>query len=47
MFMGDGQTTLLDISERTGLPMRQLHDTAEMLCSHGLMERATPHEGIE
>jgi aminopeptidase-like protein len=47
MFMGDGQTTLLDISERTGLPMRQLHDTAEMLCSHGLMERATPYEGIE
>lgn len=39
MFLGDGQTSLIDIAEKTGLPLEQLYETAEMLCSHGLMER--------
>jgi len=38
MFLGDGATTLLEIAGKTGLPMRQLHATAERLCSHGLLE---------
>ncbi|HLC01808.1 MAG TPA: DUF4910 domain-containing protein [Anaerolineales bacterium] len=45
MFYGDGDTALLDISERTGLPMRQLYDTAEMLSSHGLMEPDSRRKG--
>jgi aminopeptidase-like protein len=44
MFYGDGEYSLLDIAEKTGLPMLQLHETAEMLCSHGLMEAAGKHE---
>lgn len=44
MFYGDGKTSLLDIALRTGLPMRQLYDTAEMLCSHGLMEAMSAWE---
>ena len=38
MFYGDGETNLLDIAERTGLPLRQLAETAESLCQHGLMQ---------
>jgi aminopeptidase-like protein len=38
MFYGDGEHSLLDIAEATALPMRQLHETAEMLCGHGLMQ---------
>jgi aminopeptidase-like protein len=44
MFHGDGNNTLLDIAEKTGLPVRQLYETAEMLCSRGLMERASPRK---
>jgi aminopeptidase-like protein len=40
MFYGDGETGLLEIAERTGLPVRQLYDTAEKLCEHGLLERS-------
>lgn len=39
MFYGDGQTSLLDIGERTGLPVRQLYETAERLRRHELLER--------
>ena len=39
MFYGDGETELLAVAERTGLPLKQLHETAELLCQHGLMER--------
>ena len=39
MFYGDGRMSILDIAERTNLPVRQLHETAEKLCVHGLMER--------
>ncbi len=44
MFHGDGDNSLLDIAEKTGLPMRQLYETAEMLCSHGLMEPVVKRE---
>jgi len=39
MFHADGQTSLLDIAERTGLPMRQLHEGAEKLVVNELLER--------
>ena len=44
LFWGDGSTTLLEIAERTGLPVRQLYETAEMLRQHDLLERL-PGEG--
>jgi aminopeptidase-like protein len=44
LFWGDGKTTLLEIAERTGLPVRQLYETAEMLRQHDLLERL-PGEG--
>jgi aminopeptidase-like protein len=37
MFYGDGQTSLLRIAEQTGLPVRQLYETAEKLRQHGLL----------
>jgi aminopeptidase-like protein len=39
LFWGDGKTTLLEIAQRTALPMAQLHETAQRLCGHGLLER--------
>jgi aminopeptidase-like protein len=39
LFLGDGKTTLLEIAERTALPVAQLHHTAQRLCEHGLLER--------
>lgn len=42
MFYGDGATSILEIAERTELPVRQLYETAEKLCAHGLM---APVEG--
>jgi len=38
MFWGDGKTSLLDIAERTGLPVGQLAEVAETLVQHGLLE---------
>ena len=37
MFYGDGATSLLQIAERTGLPVRQLYETAERLRRHDLL----------
>jgi aminopeptidase-like protein len=39
MFLSDGETSLLQIAEKTGLPMRRLFLTAERLRSQGLLER--------
>lgn len=38
VFYGDGQTSVLDIAEKTGLPMRRLHEAAGKLCAQGLLE---------
>lgn len=47
MFLSDGATTLLEIAEKTGLPMRQLFEVAERLRGQGLLESAAdPSEGI-
>jgi aminopeptidase-like protein len=39
MFHADGNTSLLEIAERTGLPMRQLSAVAEKLVENDLLER--------
>jgi len=39
MFYADGQTSLLDIAEKTGLPMRQLYEVAGKLVANELLER--------
>ncbi|MBI2857543.1 MAG: DUF4910 domain-containing protein [Chloroflexi bacterium] len=38
MFYSDGETSLLDMSEKTGLPMKDLFHNAETLRGHGLLE---------
>ena len=38
MFCSDGATPLLDIAERSKIPMRQLFETAVNLEEHGLLE---------
>lgn len=38
LFYSDGQTPLLDIAEKTSLPMRQLHEVAARLGAHHLLE---------
>ena len=38
MFYGDGDTSILDIAERTNIPMRQLFESARNLEEHGLLE---------
>jgi aminopeptidase-like protein len=38
MFYGDGQTPLLDVAEKTGLPLRQLAEVAEKLVGQDLLE---------
>jgi len=38
LFYSDGQTSLLDIAEQTQRPMRQLHEVAEKLVLHKLLE---------
>jgi len=38
MFYADGKTPLLDIAEKTGLPMQQLHEVAQKLVAGGLLE---------
>jgi aminopeptidase-like protein len=41
LFYLDGKTSLLDIAEKTSLPMRQLFEVAQKLVSHGLLEEVT------
>ena len=36
----DGEHTLLDIAERSGLPMSVISDAATLLCDRGLLVRA-------
>jgi aminopeptidase-like protein len=38
LFYADGQTPLLEVAEKTGLPMRQLNQVAEKLVQHKLLE---------
>jgi aminopeptidase-like protein len=38
LFYADGATPLLKVAEKTGLPMRQLHEVAEKLVLGGLLE---------
>ena len=38
MFYGDGNTPILDISEHTKIPVRQLFETAKNLEAHGLLK---------
>lgn len=38
MFYADGATSLLEVAEKTDLPLRQLFETAEKLRTHGLLE---------
>lgn len=38
MFMSDGETSLLAIAERSGLPLRDLYQTAEKLQKHKLLK---------
>ena len=38
MFCVDGKTSLLDISEKSNIPINRLYDTAEKLCVHKLLE---------
>jgi aminopeptidase-like protein len=44
VFWSDGATSLLEISEKSGLPMKRLHEAAERLCEHGLLEHVHPEE---
>jgi aminopeptidase-like protein len=38
LFYADGETSLLEVAEKTGLPMRQLSEVAEKLIQHKLLE---------
>ncbi len=38
LFYADGQTALIEVAEKTGLPMRQLAEVAEKLARQGLLE---------
>jgi aminopeptidase-like protein len=38
LFYADGQTPLLDVAEKTGLPLKQLYEVAEKLAAGGLLE---------
>lgn len=38
LFYADGQTPLLEVAEKTGLPMHQLSEVAEKLTQHRLLE---------
>ena len=44
MFLADGAHSLLDVAERTGLPVARLQATAEKLRDQGLLELATTAE---
>jgi len=39
LFYADGVTPLLDVAERTSLPVKQLHEAAEKLVTGGLLEQ--------
>ncbi len=41
MFYSDGQTSLLEISEKIDFPLNILRNTAEILCKHNLLEKIT------
>lgn len=41
MMYSDGETSLFDIAEKTGFPVRQLHRLSELLCTHSLLKRAS------
>jgi len=43
--MSDGQHSLLDIAERSGLPFAMLVDAAELLSRNGLLAPADPQQG--
>ena len=45
MFECDGNASLLDISEKTGFPLKLLHDTAQKLNHHGLLEEVGGRQG--
>jgi aminopeptidase-like protein len=38
MFFADGQTSLLEVAERTGLPMVQLYEVTGKLVASGLLK---------
>jgi len=38
LFYSDGQTSLLDIAEKSNLPMQQLFEIAERLVEHEMLE---------
>lgn len=40
LFYADGKTSLLEVAEKTGLPLRQLHQAAGKLLAGGLLEEA-------
>jgi len=41
LFYTDGKTSLLDIAEKTSLPMQQLFEVAQKLAAHDLLEEVT------
>jgi aminopeptidase-like protein len=41
-FWGDGQATIFEVAERTGLPVNQLVEVAGRLAEHGLLEPVAP-----
>jgi aminopeptidase-like protein len=38
MFYADGEMSLLEIADKTNLPVQLLHNAAQKLCKHGLLE---------
>ena len=42
--LSDGASTLLDISDRAGLPFEHIHAAAEVLTNHGLLKPVTDRE---
>jgi aminopeptidase-like protein len=40
LFHADGRTPLIEVAERTGLPMRQLAEMAEKLVAGGLLQES-------
>ncbi len=43
----DGENTLLDIAERSGLPFAAIHNAAESLCQSGLLSAIADREPSE
>ena len=44
--LSDGEHSLLDIAERSGIPFSAISDAAELLCEHGLLS-ATPERAAQ